>query len=701
MKFYACLCWNAALFMVAVFFLSACGSNGGSVNQVQEEQSSSSSIEGYETFDDLPRCTSKKEGKEVYVEEDDAEYVCEDGDWVKAKKPSTVAEYETFDDLPACTSKKEGKEVYVEEDDIDYVCEDGEWVEAEGDSDGKSSASKDKTSSTSAKSSASKDQTSSSSVKPSSSNGGSAVSGDVAKKRIGPVSQYGQLQAGAPSGTGRIYGSCKGVKSGNEVMVQGMSLFWSIGDEGAKYWTSGIVNGLVSKQNIQLIRGAMGIDEDWGNGNYFTDTKKYQDMMDEVVAAAIENDIYVIIDYHSHKANDNTDNAKAFFKRMAQKWGAYDNVIFEIFNEPIKQTWSTIKSYANQVIPVIREYSDNLIVVGTPSYSANPDAAVGSAISDNNVAYTFHFYAGVDEYQHDIDIQGANAEYAMRNGLSVFVTEWGNSGPTGAGSVVSSRSSSWYNWMKSNKLSGANWSVSDKDEAASYFTTSGAWSYSTSGNWVNSNIFAYLPTSYTECDGSSLPSSSASVKPSSSASSSVGEAVDILGGAGLFNENRTSSGWTLNVTNGAAVGKVRGETDDDLNYVLAFWSNGPRVTVYDSYYDEYSTYYPEEYDIQAKHKVALRNGYSYTVRMGLYAYDNDGVASRDIQVSILETTYYDAYAGWIFESPGEYEEFTGTYCHDYPSDSAAEFHIDGGNVVGGFSVVWVVIEEREGCDGVL
>lgn len=686
MKFYACLCWNAALFMVAVFFLSACGSNGGSVIQVQEEQSSSSSIEGYETFDDLPRCTSKKEGKEAYVEEDDAEYVCTDGDWVKAKKPSTVAEYETFDDLPACTSKKEGKEVYVEEDDIDYVCEDGEWVENEGGSDGKSSASRDKTSS--------------SSVKSSSSNGGSAVSGDVAKKRIGPVSQYGQLQAGAPSGTGRIYGSCKGVKSGNEVMVQGMSLFWSIGDEGAKYWTSGIVNGLVSKQNIQLIRGAMGIDEDWGNGNYFTDTKKYQDMMDEVVAAAIENDIYVIIDYHSHKANDNTDNAKAFFKRMAQKWGAYDNVIFEIFNEPINQSWSTVKSYANQVIPVIREYSDNLIVVGTPSYSANPDAAVGSAISDNNVAYTFHFYAGVDEYQHDIDIQGANAEYAMRNGLSVFVTEWGNSGPTGAGSVVSSRSSSWYNWMKSNKLSGANWSVSDKAEAASYFTTSGAWSYSTSGNWVNSNIFAYLPTSYTECDGSSLPSSSASVKPSSSASSSVGEAVDILGGAGLFNDNRSTSGWTLNVTNGAAVGKVRGETDDDLNYVLAFWSNGPRVSVYDSYYDSYTTYYPEVYDIQAKHRVALKNGYSYTVRMGLYAYDDYGVASRDIQVSILDA-YYDAYAGWTFESSGEYEEFTGTYCHDYSSDSAAEFHIDGGNVAGGFSVVWVVIEEREGCDGVL
>ena len=90
--------------------------------------------------------------------------------------------------------------------------------------------------------------------------------------RVGPVSQYGQLQAGkVGNGPGRIYGSCKGVTSGNEVVVQGMSLFWSISsDVGSPFWTSEIVTGLVQKQNIQVIRAPMGVDESWGSGNYFS-----------------------------------------------------------------------------------------------------------------------------------------------------------------------------------------------------------------------------------------------------------------------------------------------------------------------------------------------------------------------------------------------------------------------------------------------
>ena len=100
---------------------------------------------------------------------------------------------------------------------------------------------------------------------------------DITPTRVGPVSQYGQLQAGKNSQNyGRIYGSCKGVTAGNEVAVQGMSLFWSMakGDEGPDYWNGKTISGLVEKQNIQLIRGPVGVDGDWknGNGNYFTNT---------------------------------------------------------------------------------------------------------------------------------------------------------------------------------------------------------------------------------------------------------------------------------------------------------------------------------------------------------------------------------------------------------------------------------------------
>ena len=334
--------------------------------------------------------------------------------------------------------------------------------------------------------------------------------------RVGPVSQYGQLQAGKnSSGKGQIYGACKGVSNGNEVVVQGMSLFWSISaDVGSPFWTTDIVSGLVRNQNIQIIRAPMGVDENWGSGNYFTNESYYQGLMNTVVQAAIDNDIYVIIDYHSHKANENTGNAKKFFGYMAKMWGKYDNVIFEIFNEPTSQSWGTIKQYAEAVIDTIRKHSDNLIVVGNRSYDQYPNEAANSPINDKNVAYTFHYYAGIDASgQHETNREGANAVSAMNSGLSVFVTEWGNSGPGGNGNMDDSRSSTWYKWMQEHKLSGANWAVSNKNETASYFNGS-EWNYSTSGKWVNSNIFANLPKSYTAC--SSTPTSSSSIASSSS-----------------------------------------------------------------------------------------------------------------------------------------------------------------------------------------
>lgn len=355
----------------------------------------------------------------------------------------------------------------------------------------------------------------------------------VSAKRVGPVSQYGQLQAGKNSaGKGQIYGACKGVSDGNEVAVQGMSLFWSIaGAAGATYWTSDYVDAFVSKQKIQLIRAPMGIDEDWGDGNYFSNTPYYQGLMNAVVQSAIENDIYVLIDYHSHCAEANTDKALQFFSYMAQTWGSYDNVIFEIYNEPkkdgncnydgyydaaeAKTYWKNgIAPYARKVISEIRKHSDNLIVVGTPYYDQYVDAMLVDPLEDDNVAYSFHYYAGEDQYRHTISSQGRNAENAMAGGYSVFVTEWGNSAPSGNGGFNSSYSTEWYNWMKTNKLSGANWSVSNKEETASYFTTAGAWNYSESGKWVNANVFASLPATYTEC--STNPASSSSTVASSS-----------------------------------------------------------------------------------------------------------------------------------------------------------------------------------------
>lgn len=371
-------------------------------------------------------------------------------------------------------------------------------------------------------------------------------------KRVGPVAQYGQLQTGTnASGYGRIYGSCPTWSvSGKEVQVKGMSLFWSINDASAAFWDTDVITRMVKEHNIQLIRAAMGVDEEWGDGNYFTSTRYYQNLMDEVVQAAIDNDIYVIIDYHSHRAHEDVTIAKEFFTRMASKWGDYDNVIFEIFNEPACITggtgdcseiefgggylgWSSIRTYANQVISVIREYSDNLIIVGTPMWDQQPNAAINSKVTDkyNNTAYAFHYYAG----SHSTSVEGANAVKAMNAGLSVFVSEWGTINADGKGAVASSNTT-WQTWMNTHKLSSANWSLTNLTEdvsglyggdgqGGSYFSattrpTSTTWNYSKSGTWLNTNVFDNLPgySDYTACAGTVTPksSSSSTIIPSSS-----------------------------------------------------------------------------------------------------------------------------------------------------------------------------------------
>ncbi|SHG97950.1 Por secretion system C-terminal sorting domain-containing protein [Fibrobacter sp. UWH9] len=344
--------------------------------------------------------------------------------------------------------------------------------------------------------------------------------------RIGPVTQYGQLQADKnASNQGRIYGSCKDYnkQSGNAVKVRGMSLYWSLlKDATDKYYTEQAIDAMVSEMNIEVIRFAMGTASDWGNKGYDSDPYTQESLLKTVVEAAIKNDIYVIIDWHSHTAHTETQLAKKFFKKMAQTYGGYNNVIFEIYNEPAKTchtatgaddeceksnefvTWSTVKSYAEEVIPVIREYSDNLIVVGTPSWSADLSGAAQSPLTGySNIAYTFHYYGST----HTVSNQGNSAANAIKRGLSVFVTEWGVCEASGNGSINNEENTKWQNWMNTYELSAANWSASQVNEACAAFTQDdqGKGSlmnetyYTTSGSMVKGYLSSN-PTSYSECE---------------------------------------------------------------------------------------------------------------------------------------------------------------------------------------------------------
>lgn len=327
--------------------------------------------------------------------------------------------------------------------------------------------------------------------------------------------------------------------SGNKVLIGGQvgsiagnSLFWSnTGWGGDKYYNAKTVAWLKSDWKSNLIRASMGVDD--GGGYINATTKAIGDASNKtrvytVVDAAIANDMYVIVDWHSHHAENYKAQAISFFQEVATKYKDSNNVIYEIYNEPLNTAdWNTvIKPYAVDVIAAIRAIDpDNLIIVGTQTWSQDVDKAANNPITGyTNIAYTLHFYAGT----HKQSLRD-KATTALNKGIALFVTEWGSVNADGGGAVATSETNAWLSFLKTNNISHANWALNDKAEGASALVA-GA---SVDGGWVSSQLTASgalvkdavlnwpaIPVSVS----SSLSSSAASSAPSSSSSSAVSSA---------------------------------------------------------------------------------------------------------------------------------------------------------------------------------
>ena len=261
-------------------------------------------------------------------------------------------------------------------------------------------------------------------------------------------------------------------KNNEPVCLAGNSFFWSNDDWGGeRYYNPEVVTWLKDDWKTTIVRAAMGVEDP---GGYLENKTANKDRVKTIVDAAINEGVYVIIDWHSHHAEDNINEAGLFFEEMANLYGEYDNVIYEIYNEPLNVSWSEIiKPYAISIISTIRAIDpDNLIVVGTPEWSQRVDLAAADPITGySNIAYTLHFYT----IYHKQWLRD-RASAALESGIALFVTEWGSIGY----SLVDSEANEWMTWCHTNKISHCNWAVNDKEEEWSILipgaSTSGGWS---------------------------------------------------------------------------------------------------------------------------------------------------------------------------------------------------------------------------------
>jgi len=226
------------------------------------------------------------------------------------------------------------------------------------------------------------------------------------------------------------------------------------------------------------------------------DKEYLKSLIDTGVQAATELGMYVIVDWHilhdltPHKYKD---DAKAFFEEMSAKYKDYDNVIYEICNEPNGgTTWADVKSYAEEIIPIIRANDpDAIIIVGTPNWSQDVDIAAQDPITGyDNIMYAVHFYAAT----HTDNIRN-KVTTALDAGLPIIVSEFSICDASGNGAIDYNQADLWFHLIEANNMSYVGWNISNKDETSSIIKSSctklSGWTedeLSESGVWLRNQI---------------------------------------------------------------------------------------------------------------------------------------------------------------------------------------------------------------------
>ncbi|MEV4175107.1 cellulase family glycosylhydrolase [Nonomuraea sp. NPDC049709] len=303
-----------------------------------------------------------------------------------------------------------------------------------------------------------------------------------------PVQANGQL---------RVCGIKLCNENGKQIQLRGMS------SHGIQWYNQCLNNAsldaLANDWKADVLRISMYIQE----GGYETNPRLFTDRVHSLIEMATARGMYAIVDWHMLTPGDpmyNLSRARTFFTEIAQRHNGKKNVLYEIANEPNGDavTWSVIRDYAHQLIPVIRQYDpDAPVLVGTRAWSSlgvsgggNETEIVNNPVNAANIMYTFHFYAA----SHGTEYLNTLSRAADR--LPIFVTEFGTQTASGDGANNFTRSQQYLDLLAQKKISWVNWNFSDDFRTGAVFTTgtcpngpfAGTGNLKEAGVWIRDRI---------------------------------------------------------------------------------------------------------------------------------------------------------------------------------------------------------------------
>ncbi|MFC3764387.1 cellulase family glycosylhydrolase [Tenggerimyces flavus] len=301
-----------------------------------------------------------------------------------------------------------------------------------------------------------------------------------------PVAANGQL---------RVCGTQLCNQNGTPIQLRGMST------HGLQWYRQCVndssLDALANDWQADIVRLSMYIQE----GGYDTNPRMFTDLMHQLIDQVSARGMYVIVDWHMLDPGDphaNLEKAKTFFTEIAQRHKDKPNVLYEVANEPSGVSWSRIKSYHEQIVPVIRAQDpDAVVLLGTRAWSSlgvsdggNEQEVIDSPVNASNVMYTFHFYAA----SHGSEYRTALSRAADR--IPMFVTEFGTQEYTGDGPDDFNSSQQYLDLLAQKKISWTNWNYSDDERTGAAFTQgtcpngpyAGTSRLKEAGSWVRDRI---------------------------------------------------------------------------------------------------------------------------------------------------------------------------------------------------------------------